>query len=212
MYTPSVKVGELHAPMFPGMPPTHNYYLVYPDVDYIGLYGNTNYSFGIIRAEAIWAPNMTFNTFDRTDLDAITERDYFKYMIAWDINGFLYFDWHKSAPIDITIEHTAEYIPDNEKIQNAIYAEEVESFRPRLSARISTNWFYNELSTELIVDYGFKGKDALVMPVVKWTPPWKDNAFSAELRYIGLFGDNDYQDLGMFRQKDMVVLTLQYNF
>ena len=50
------------------------------------------------------------------------------------------------------------------------------------------------------------------MPLIKWMPAWKNKAFSAELRYIGIFGDNDYEDLGMFRQKDMVVLTTQLNF
>jgi hypothetical protein len=50
------------------------------------------------------------------------------------------------------------------------------------------------------------------MPVVKWLPSWWDKAFSAELRYINIFGDNDYEGLGIFRQKDMVVLTTQINF
>jgi hypothetical protein len=189
-----------------------NYYLVHPDVDYIGAYFNKDINVGLIRAEAIYAPNMSFNAFDPAVFDAIVERDYIKYMIAWDLSGALYFDWHKSAPFDISIEHVAEYVPDNDGIQNAIYGTELKSYKPSIGGRITTNWFYNLIQTDLIVSYGFKGKDGLIMPLIKWTPAWKNRAFSAELRYIGLFGDNDYEDLGMFRQKDMVVLTTQFNF
>ncbi len=197
----------------PQQPQTiRNYYLVHPDVDYIGAYFNKDIKVGLIRAEAIYAPNMSYNTFDPADFDAVVERDYYKYMLAWDLTGALYFDWHKSAPIDITIEHIGEYVPDNDNIQNAIYATELEQYKPSLGARITTNWFYNKIQTDLIVSYGFNGKDGLIMPLVKWMPSWKNKAFSAELRYIGIFGDNDYEDLGMFRQKDMIVLTTQLNF
>jgi hypothetical protein len=189
-----------------------NYYLTHPDIDYFGIYLNKDMPVGLLRAEAIYAPNKSFNTFDQTDDDGIVERGYYKYMLAWDLNGLLYFDWHKSAPFDITIEHVAEYVPDNEDVQNIIYADEIEQYKPTIGARISTNWFYNLLQTELVVSYGFKGQDGLIMPVVKWSPSWKDKAFSAELRYINIFGDNDYEDLGMFRQKDMIVLTTQLNF
>ncbi len=189
-----------------------NYYLVHPDVDYFGAYFNKDINVGLIRAEAIYAPNMSFNTFDPADFDAVVERDYYKYMIAWDLSGALYFDWHKSAPIDITLEHIGEIVPDSKNIQNAIYGTERESYKPSIGGRITTNWFYNLIQTDLIFSYGFKGKDGLVMPLIKWMPTWHDKAFSAELRYIGLFGDNDYEDLGMFRQKDMVVLTTQFNF
>lgn len=188
------------------------YYLVHPDVDYYGAYINKDMAVGLFRAEAVYAPDRSFPTFDRSEEDAITERDYYKYMIAWDINGLLYFDWHKSAPFDITIEHVGEYIPDNEDVQNAIYADEKEQYTPSFSARISTNWFYNLLATEVVMSYDINSSSGLFMPVVKWKPTWRDNTFSAELRYINIFGDNDYEGLGIFRKKDMVVLTTQINF
>jgi hypothetical protein len=189
-----------------------NYYLVHPDVDYFGVYFNKDLAVGLVRAEAIYAPNMSFGTFDPTDFDGIAKRDYVKYMIAWDLTGALFYDWHKSAPFDITIEHVAECLPDNDDIQNVIYGTEVKKYRPTIGGRITTNWFYNVIQTDLIVSYGFEGKDGLIMPLIKWVPAWKDKAFSAELRYIGIFGDNDYEDLGMLRQKDMIVLTTQLNF
>jgi hypothetical protein len=197
----------------PNAPQTYrNYYLVHPEVDYFGAYVNKDMPVGLLRAEAVYAPDRSFNTFDLSEEDAITERDYYKYMIALDLNGLLYFDWHKSAPIDITLEHVGEYIPDNEDIQNGIYADEVEQYRPSVSGRISTNWLYNVISTEIITSYAFKSSSGLFMPVIKWMPPWWDKAFSAELRYINIFGKNDYEGLGIFRKKDMVVLTTQINF
>jgi hypothetical protein len=189
-----------------------NYYLVHPDVDYFGVYVNKDMPVGLLRAEAVYAPDRSFGTFDLSEEDAITERDYYKYMIAWDLNGLLYFDWHKSAPIDITLEHVGEYIPDNEDLQNGIYSDEKEQYTPSVSARISTNWLYNVIATEVIMAYDINSSSGLFMPVVKWLPSWWDKAFSAELRYINIFGDNDYEGLGIFRQKDMVVLTTQINF
>lgn len=215
LYLPVLKRTEETMPT--GLPANQpqifrNYVVSYPDVDYIGAYANKDIPVGLLRAEMIYSPNKTFNTFDQTVPDALVERDYIKYMIAWDLNGLLYFDWHKSAPFDITLEHYGEYIPDNKNVQNIIYADEVAQYNASVSARITTNWFYNLIQTDLVVAYGFNDHDGLIMPVVKWTPSWKNKAFSAELRYINIFGDNDYQGLGMFRQKDMIVLTTQFNF
>jgi hypothetical protein len=71
---------------------------------------------------------------------------------------------------------------------------------------------YNLIETRLILGHNIESKSGLIMPTIKWMPSWKDNAFSAELRYIGIYGDDDYEDLGMFRQKDMIILTTQFNF
>lgn len=215
VYDPVVKRSTETTPTGwgPGLPANYrNYYLVHPDIDYFGAYVNKDLPVGIFRAEAIYAPNKSFGTFDTSDFDAITEEDYFKYMIAWDLNGLFYFDWHKSAPFDLTIEHVGEFVPDNEYLQNVIYGEQVEEYNPSVSARFSTNWFYGILETEIVISYGFNNNDGLIMPVVKWNPVWQDQAFSAELRYINIFGDSKYENLGMFKEKDMVVLTLQYNF
>jgi hypothetical protein len=212
IYDPVVKRTDITYSV-PGVDlPFRDYYLVHPDVDYFGAYFNKDIPVGLLRGEAIYAPNKSYNTFDTSDFDAVVERDYYKYMIAWDLSGALYFDWHKSAPFDITLEHIGEFVPDNEDIQNVIYGTELKRYKPSIGGRITTNWFYNLIQTDIIASYGFEGKDGLLMPVIIWTPPWQDYAFSAELRYINIFGDNDYEDLGMFRQKDMVVLTTQFNF
>jgi hypothetical protein len=50
------------------------------------------------------------------------------------------------------------------------------------------------------------------MPSVKYTFPWLNEKLSAELKYIGLYGDNKYTNMGTFKGKDMVLLTTQFNF
>lgn len=216
MYTPAMKrTNELtptHIPDPRAPQYFRTYELYYPEIDYFGLYFNKDLDVGLVRAEAIYSPNRTFRTFDETDFDGLTERDYFKYMIAWDINGLFYFDWHKSAPFNLSIEHVAEVVPDNKDLQYAFQGTKQDKYNPSIGINLSTSWFYGLLETRLIASYGFNNNDGLIMPIVKWIPSWRDNAFSAEFRYIGIYGDSNYEGIGMFKEKDMAVLTLQYNF
>jgi hypothetical protein len=212
-YDPVIKYGELHASPMPGIiPPTRDYIIVHPEIDIFGFYGNKDIAMGLLRTEMIYIPDKPYNTFDRTDADAVIERDYAKYMIAWDLNGLFYFPWHKSAPFDVTIEHVGEWTNDPENVQYAIYNTEVEKWTPSFNGRLSTNFFYNKLSTELIISYAPKDESGLIMPVIKYTPSWKNKALSFELRYINIFGESNYSGLGILQQKDMLVLTSQFNF
>lgn len=216
-YDPVVKRGDLTGRLLPAggglFLPERLYELVYPNIDIIGAYGNKQLPWpGIVRAELIYVPNKPFNTFDPTVPDAMVRRDYIKYMIAYDLTGFLYFSWHKTAPFDITFEHVGEVIPDNHNIQYIGYSTKVKQWNPSFNMRISTNWRYNQISTELIVGYIPWGRSGLVMPAVKYVPPVLNNQLSFELKYIGVFGKNDFEGLGILRRKDMVVFTTQLNW
>ena len=85
-------------------------------------------------------------------------------------------------------------------------------YQQTYNARLSSNWFYNRLAGEIIASYNPWGNSGLLMPAVKYMPGWMNQAFSFELKYINVFGDNDYEGLGILREKDMVVLTTQFNF
>ena len=217
-YDPIVKRGGLipgvMIPTDAGPLPAREYTLVHPTEDIMGVYMSKQLPWpGVVRAEAIYSPNKPFNTFDQTDSDAIVKRDYIKYMVAYDLQGFLYFNWHKTAPFDITIEHVGEWIPNADNLQyQALYATKQPEYVPRFSGRISTNWFYNRLATDVVFSYYPWGNSGLVMPSAKWTPGWLNQNFSMELKYINIFGDNNYEGLGFLRTKDMVVLTTQINF
>ncbi len=211
-YAPVIKYGPLHAPPFPGPPPTRDYILIYPEIDIFGIYANKDIPIGLLRSEMIYIPDKAYNTFDVNDADAVVERDYVKYMIAWDINGLFYFPWHKSAPIDVTLEHVGELVDNKTNLQYIIYNTPVEKWTPSFNGRISTNFFYNKLATELIFSYAPKDKSGLLMPAVTYTPSWKDKALSFQLKYIRIFGESNYSGLGMLQEKDMLVLTTQFNF
>lgn len=213
-YDPVIKRGDLNGMVDPATSlPYRDYILSHPNIDIIGATVNKQLPWpGVLRAEVIYVPNKPFNTFDLRDNDAIVRRDYIKYMIAYDLNSFFYFNWHKTAPFDITFEHVGEVIPKNENIQYAIYGTEQKQWNPSFNMRISTNWLYNLISTELVASYMPWGRSGLIMPAVKYTPAWRNEAVSFELKYINIFGKNNFQGLGILRSKDMVVLTAQYNF
>jgi hypothetical protein len=216
-YDPVVRRGDLTGRILPAgggvFLPERLYELVYPNIDIIGAYGNKQLPWpGVMRAEMIYVPNKPFQSFDPTISRDLVRRDYIKYMIAYDLNGFFYFPWHKTASFDVTFEHVGEIIPDNQDVQYIGYNTEVKKWNPSFNMRISTNWRYNQIATELIIGYIPWGRSGLIMPAIKYTPPWMNNALSFELKYINVFGKNDFKGLGILRRKDMVVLTSQYNW
>ena len=214
-YNPVVKRGPVvrESPA-PGAPGYRYFGLVHPNIDIIGAYMNKDLTVipGVLRFDAIYIPNKPFNTFDLRESDAVVRKDYVKYMIAYDLTGFLYFAWHKTAPFDITIEHVGEWIPKNNNLQYISYSTEMKKWNPSFNMRISTNWRYNQIATELIVGYIPWGRSGLIMPAVKYTPPVLNQQLSFELKYINIFGKNDYEGLGILRKKDMIVFTTQFNW
>jgi hypothetical protein len=198
--------------------PKRYFALVNPNIDIIGAYMNKQLTGtgipGVLRAEAIYIPNKPFGTFDppAVDADAIVRRDYIKYMMAYDLNSFFYFSWHKTAPFNITFEHVGEVIPNNKNLRYIVYSTEWIKWNPSFAVNISTNWLYNLISTGLIVSYMPWGHSGLIMPSVKYTPPWLNNSFSAELKYIGIYGGSKYKGLGILETKDMIVLTTQFQW
>jgi len=167
---------------------------------------------GVLRVEATYVPNQPFNTHDLRDSDAIVRRGDVKYLIAYDLKSFLYFQWHKTAPIDITIEHVGEWIPQNKNLQYIVYDTELIKWNPSFNLSIGTNWLYNMFSTQLVVGYTPWGRSGLLMPSVKYMPPWLNQRLSFELKYINVYGKNNFTGLGIFRTKDMVVLTSQFDW
>ena len=198
---------------YQGMP-LRDLSLEHPTYDIIGFYMNKQLPWpGVIRAEAIYSPNKPYNELLYSEWESsIVRRDYVKYMLAYDLNSFFYFDWHKTAPFDITFEHIGEWLPNSSNLQYAIYYTKVPTYHASFNIRLSTNWYYNRLATEVVFGYDTWGNTGLFMPAITWKPGWMNQKFSAELKYIGLYGDSDYEGLGIFRKKDMLILTTQFNF
>lgn len=211
-YGSTMKYGALHPAPFPGPPPTRDYIIHHPDIDIFGLYLNKDVNVGLLRTEMIFVPNKPFITMDLTDSDAVVERSYAKYMLAWDVNNLFYFDWHKTAPFNLTLEYVGEWLDDEQGLKWAIYNTPMEKWQHSFNGRLSTNWLYNKIDTEVIFSYSPTWKSGLLMPQIKYVPSWNDKALSFALKYIRIFGESKYEGLGMFEEKDMLVFTTQFNF
>ena len=188
--------------------------LVHPTYDILGFYMNKQLPWpGVIRGEMVYSPNKPFTTFDISPTETgIVRRDWVKYLVAYDLNSYFYFDWHKTAAFDITLEHIGEWVPNSSELQYGMWSTRQPSYHAAFNLRISTNWYYNRLSTDIVLGYDTFGNSGLFMPTIKWMPGWMNQKFSAELKYIGLYGDDDYSGIGIFRKKDMFILTTQFNF
>lgn len=210
---------------------TRRYVVEYPDIDNIGIYVNKALPWpGVIRAEVVYTPNMPFNRFLPTQTvigplgptttfaegaSGVTRRDDFKYLFAYDLQGFFYPDWHKTAPFDVIFEHTGEWIPNARDLQyvtSTWYGTKIPSWQGTFTLQVMTNWFYNKLSTQVAFIYNTFGNSRAIVPAVKWMPSWQDNKFSMELKYVYIDGDKRDKGFGGWMDKDYVQLKTQLTF
>jgi hypothetical protein len=215
---PSWGASRLALPGFllgaPGTVHVRDLYLSHPYMDIIGASVNKQLPWpGVVRSEVVYSPNKPMVIFNFTPTeDGIVRRDWLKYLVAYDLTGFFYFPWHKDAAFDISLEHIGEWIPNASDLQYAIYYTKLPTYHAAFNIRISTSWFYNKIGTALVFGYDTFGDSGIVMPSISYTPArFKDNlAFT--LQYIGIYGDSKYEGIGILKNKDMIVLTTQYNF
>jgi hypothetical protein len=208
-YTPLTERGAINGPLAEY---TLNYNIPY---DRIGVFGNKQLTSvpGVLRFEAVYTPNMPFNIFNcPLGENCIVRRDNVKYEIAWDLNSYFYYQWHKDAPINLSLEHVGEWTPNNHDLISGLWDTEYPDYHASFSVNMGTTWLYNIFSTSVMASYDTFGDSGFVVPSVGWTPQWQNSRFSMNLQYIGLYGRTDYAGLGIFRKKDMVVLTTQLNF
>jgi hypothetical protein len=190
-------------------------YLSHPYMDIIGASLNKQLPWpGVVRSEVVYSPNKPFNTFDFNPWteDSVVRRDWVKYLVAYDLTGLLYFQWHKDASFDITIEHIGEWIPDAYDLQFADYNTRLPTYHAAFNGKIGTTWLYNKIGTSIIVGYDTQANAFLFMPDVSFTPALWNEKLSFDLHYVGVSANSDYNGLGIFREKNLVVLTSQFNF
>jgi hypothetical protein len=156
--------------------------LGYPDLDVIGMYTNAQFPWpGLLRAECAYFPKQPYNIreFAATE-NGVVKRDTIKYMVAYDLNSFFYFEWHRSAPFDVTLEHTGTWVPNaNDLVYISLYDTKLPSYVANFNVRLATNWFYNRIATDVVFGYSPWSNSGLFMPVVTFKPDWWNYKFTS---------------------------------
>ncbi|HQB31054.1 MAG TPA: hypothetical protein PLO86_09805, partial [Syntrophales bacterium] len=191
--------------------PNRDYYAVFPDVNILGAYVNKEMPLGVLRGEFTYRPRRSYNTLDPSDEDALVKRDNIQYLIAWDIQTMCR-PLTETGTVDINLEYHGSWVlGDTDYLNVAGYLTPIRREDHEFLLNVGTSFDYNRYSVGVTVIYNTQDHGA-VMPSVKFVPDFMNKAFSFELKYINIFGDSDYEGLGLFRQKDMVVLTSQWSF
>jgi hypothetical protein len=206
-------VGALINPLLAGLyvVPNRDYIMRWPNVNIFGLYANKDMPLGVLRTEATYRPKRTYNTLDPNEPSALTKKDTLSYLLAWDIQT-MFRPLSETGTIDINLEYVGDWILEDASYLNVTgYLTPVHKDTHTFLFNIGTNWNYSEYSAGVMVIYNVYNNGA-ILPSVKWTPDWYNKAFSFDLKYINVFGKDDFEGMGLFRQKDMLVFTTQFSF
>lgn len=195
-------------------PGYRQYTFKFPNVDIFGAALNHVFEHvpGVLRAEAIYIPDQVFASRSVKDQDGMTRRDYVKYMVGYDLNGYFYFPWHKDDAFNITVEHVGEWIPQNTNVQYITYDTEYKQYNPSFSVLIGTTWFYKLLSTSLLAVYMPWADSGFISPSVGFTPSWMNGKWSFTLMYVNCYGQSDTKGFVFARDKNLLVLTSEFDF
>jgi hypothetical protein len=211
MYSPIVARGLLNVDKSGAK--TREYTIMYPDIDQIGFSLTKQLPIGLVRSELTYTPNMAFNTFNMGDTEnGVVRRDNLKYMVAYDLKGWFYPQWHKTSSFDVQLEHIGECTPNASDLQFGNYATKYETYHAAFNLRLSTNWYYDKVGTALVVGYDTWGNTVMLMPSIEFKPAQFNDQLKISLQYIGISSDSDYVPMGFWRNKNMVGLTTQLNF
>lgn len=206
-------LGKAINPLLAGLwvVPNRQYTLLYPEVNNIGLYGNKEMPLGVLRGELVYKPNRTYNTLDPNEPSALVKRDNLQYLLAWDIQT-MFRPLSETGTIDINLEYMGSWVFGNTDFLNVPgYLTPIRRDDHTFLFNIGTGFDYDMYRAGLTVMYNLNDNGAII-PSVKYVPEWFNKACSFELKYIGIFGKDNFEGFGLFQQKSMVVLTSQFSF
>ena len=221
-YTPVIERGKTYGsndlgaainPLLAGLwvVPNREYIIRYPEVNILGAYINKDMPLGVLRSEVTYRPRRTYNTLDPAEPSALVKRDNLQYLLAWDIQT-MFRPLSETGTIDINLEYYGNWIIGNAKYLNvAGYLTPVRKDDHTFLFNIGTGFDYDKYHVGVTFIHNVQNNGA-VMPSVKYVPDAFNKACSFELKYIGVYGRNDFEGMGLFRQKSMVVLTSQFSW
>ncbi len=191
--------------------PNREYIIHYPEVNILGAYINKDMPLGVLRSEVTYRPRRTYNTLDPAEPTALVKRDNLQYLLAWDIQT-MFRPLSETGTVDINLEYYGNWVIGDSKYLNVPgYLTPIRRDDHSFLFNIGTGFDYDKYHVGVTLIHNVQNNGA-VMPSVKYVPDAFNKACSFELKYIGVYGRNDFEGLGLYRQKSMVVLTSQFSW
>ncbi|MEN6466410.1 MAG: DUF1302 family protein [Syntrophaceae bacterium] len=206
-------VGATINPLLAGLyvVPNREYIMRWPNVNIFGAYANKDMPLGVLRTEVTYKPNRVYNTMDPNEPSALTKKDNLACLVAWDAQT-MFRPISETGTIDLTLEYMGDFITqDASGLHVTGYLTPIHKDNHSFVAMLGFNWNYSEYSLNIVAMHNVHN-NGFLMPTAKWNPDWYDKAFSFEVKYINCYGKDDFEGMGLFRQKDMVVFTTQFSF
>ncbi|MFO7963952.1 MAG: DUF1302 family protein [Desulfobacterales bacterium] len=190
-----------------------NYVIQYPRQNVYGLYGNKNFDFGVVRVDAAYRPDREYNSLDYVKYpEGIAEKN--NLLVQLGLNKDMMIpSLNQHQVFSFILEYVGEFILDSTD-RVVLPTTFIRRYKDEhtIFASGSTNYGFGMYTIGLTAIYNFRNT-GLVKPSFAYNPDWMNRSWRFELTYTNLFGKDDYvYPYGLFREKDMIVLTTQYSF
>lgn len=167
----------------------------------------------VLREEFFYTNHVPFDTLDPAVKKGPVFTDSFNNLLAMDVTAG-YVPWlSKTGVLAANLEWNQNtWIDSNKKmLAIALYPAILKHQDESLLMNVGESWWYGAIAPTWTMVYAPAGKTFLLFPSLVLTPPWSPNYF-LKLQFIGIFGTNKYAGGGLFKGRNMIVGTFQYNF
>jgi hypothetical protein len=190
-----------------------NYVIQYPKQEIYGVYGNKNYDFGVVRFDAAFRPDKNYNSLDYAKYpEGIAEKDNLLFQVGYN-KDMMIAALNPHQAFSFIFEYVGEFIlDDTDQVVLATTFSRRYKDEHTLFFSGTTTYGFGMYSYGLTAIYNLR-EVGLVKPSFAFVPDWMNRMWKFELSYSNLFGKDDYSyPYGLYREKDMVLLTTQFSF
>jgi len=185
------------------------------DVNIYGFYANKNFDFGVLRLDAAYEPDYTYNTNDIVKHpDLVAEKD--TLLVQVGINkDFMVPKLNPDQTFGFIAEYVGEYIVEDDlddiQLTFVVY-NPIHKDSHTFMAALGTNYGFGMYAYDLTVIYNVRNA-GLIQPKFTYSPDWMNRKWKFSLSYANVFADGKYDTAyGLVQEKDLVVLTTQFSF
>jgi hypothetical protein len=192
----------------------------HPRQNVVGLTGNAYLApiRTVTRFELTWRrETLQVDGFDPvtgaiTDRDGLVRTDVIDWQIAFDLGG-LYWRWlNPQGDFTFNLEYTQRIVLDHDdQMRLGVFETRLDRISDTISFRASTVYAAATIAPSLIAIYQPHHDAWAVVASLGLQAPWNER-LTADLRYVAIGGDSNYEGLGFFRRKDFSMLTIRYGF